>query len=383
VSDAHASISGVKLVAQVKLLPDPAQAAALRATLALANQAANLASRVAWKRRCFNNYTLRKHTYAQVKALGLSAQPAQHAIKKAADAYKAGKANRKACRVFHPEAAHPFDDRCLSWQHDAQTVSIWTVHGRLKGVRFTCGQHQRALLTCRKGESDLVYRDGGWYLYATCELPEPPRVAPNGFVGVDLGIVNIATTSDGTWHAGQHLNRVRHRHRRLRGKLQSIGTKSAKRRLRRRGRKETRFATDTNHCIAKRIVAEAQRTGRGIALEDLTGLRSRVRLRRPQRATLHTWAFRQLGDFIAYKARGAGVVVVYVDPAYTSQTCAECGYVDKANRAGQALFCCRSCSVAAHADHNAARNIAARGQAGWAAVNQPNADTPVAASDAA
>lgn len=328
----------------------------------------------------FGTYALRRHTYAQVKALGLSAQPAQHVIKKVADAYKL---DRRTHRMFRPDAAQPFDDRCLSWQPDQGTVSIWTTAGRLKGIRFACGDHQQAMLAHRKGESDLVYRDGKWFLYATCEVAEAPPIQPSGFLGVDLGIVNIATTSDGHRHAGRHLNWVRHRNRHLRGKLQRKGTKSAKRLLKRRRRRETRFATDTNHVIAKCIVAEAQRTGRGIALEDLTGLRGRVRLRRPQRATLHTWAFHQLGRFIAYKARRAGVVVVGVDPAFTSQICADCGHVDPGNRVNQALFVCRSCGVAAHADHNAARNIALRGHVGWAAVNQPNADTPAAASDAA
>jgi putative transposase len=182
------------------------------------------------------------------------------------------------------------------------------------------------------------------------------------------------TTSDGQHHAGSHLNRVRHRNQRLRAKLQKKHTKSAKRLLKHRRRKERRFATDTNHVIAKRIVAEAERTGRGIALENLRGIRGRVRLRRPQRATLHSWAFRQLGQFVSYKARRAGVVVVHVDPAYTSQACSACGHVRRDNRLGQAKFCCRSCGFAGHADWNAARNIAQRGAAGWAAVNQPHAD---------
>jgi putative transposase len=114
-------------------------------------------------------------------------------------------------------------------------------------------------------------------------------------------------------------------------------------------------------------VTEAERTSSGIALEDLGGIRQRVRLRRPQRVTLHSWAFHQLGTFVAYKARRAGVPVVYVDPAYTSQTCADCGHIDKLNRATQALFSCRSCGVVAHADRNASRNIAARGEAAWIA----------------
>ena len=109
----------------------------------------------------------------------------------------------------------------------------------------------------------------------------------------------------------------------------------------------------------------AERTSAGIALEDLGGIRQRVRLRKPQRVTLHSWAFAQLGEFIAYKAHRAGVPVVHVDPAYTSQTCCECGHVDKKNRVDQALFICRNCGVVAHADRNSSHNIAQRGAVVW------------------
>ena len=112
-------------------------------------------------------------------------------------------------------------------------------------------------------------------------------------------------------------------------------------------------------------MTEAERTGRGIALEDLTGIRDRVRFRKPQRVTLSSWAFHQLGTFIAYKAQRSGVPVVYVDPAYTSRTCADCGHTDKKNRVSQAWFACRSCGVVAHADRNGSRNIAARAATVW------------------
>ncbi|MFE4842724.1 RNA-guided endonuclease TnpB family protein, partial [Streptomyces sp. NPDC056689] len=112
-------------------------------------------------------------------------------------------------------------------------------------------------------------------------------------------------------------------------------------------------------------VTEAERTAHGIALEELRGIRRRVRLRKPQRVQLHSWAFAQLGDFIVYKARRAGVPLVYVDPAYTSQTCSQCRHVDKRNRVNQGLFICRECGVVAHADRNASHNIAARGAAVW------------------
>jgi IS605 OrfB family transposase len=103
----------------------------------------------------------------------------------------------------------------------------------------------------------------------------------------------------------------------------------SRRLLKKRRRKEARFAADVNHQISQRIVAEAQRTGRGIAVEELTGIRARVRLRQPQRAAVHSWAFAQLGAFLGYKARAAGVAFVEVDPAYTSQTCSAFGWVDQ------------------------------------------------------
>ena len=333
---------------------------------------------------------LQRLTYGDLKQMGLSAQPAIHVARKVAGAYAALKANIRAGNLsgpgsdrwvkagsrpirFRPDAAQPFDDRCLSWQMDRRTVSIWTVAGRLGGIRFRCSPAQLDQLRAyRQGESDL-YRDGKWFLYATCDVPGPDPAGPDGFTGVDLGIANIATTDDGTRHSGKHLNRVRHRNRALRRKLQAKGTKSAKRLLRKRSRKEARFAADTNHVIAKRIVTEAERTGRGIALEDLTGIRARVRLRKPQRVTLHSWAFAQLGQFIAYKAAQAGVPLVYVDPAYTSQACSRCGHISKKDRPDQATVRCTSRGFAEHADVNAARNIAARGVLGWADVMQPHA----------
>ncbi|MFE2985080.1 zinc ribbon domain-containing protein [Streptomyces sp. NPDC059262] len=100
-------------------------------------------------------------------------------------------------------------------------------------------------------------------------------------------------------------------------------------------------------------MAEAERTGRGIALEQLTGLRERARLRKPQRTTLHSWPFARLGSFFAYKAKKAGVPIVYVDPAYTSQECSQCHHTARHNRPSQAVFSCRVCGFVDHADHNA------------------------------
>mgnify|MGYP001580252114 FL=1 len=122
--------------------------------------------------------------------------------------------------------------------------------------------------------------------------------------------------------------------------------------------------------VSKCLVATAKDTGRGIALEDLTGLRDRITARRGQRATLHSWAFGQLRAFVIYKAKRAGVPVILVDPRNTSRTCPACGHVDKANRKSQALFSCQSCGYAGLADQIASENIRR------AAVNRPYAEAP-------
>ncbi|MEU1449771.1 MULTISPECIES: RNA-guided endonuclease InsQ/TnpB family protein [Streptomyces] len=375
----------MKIVVQVRLMPTPEVASALECTLRTANESANWLSGQAYERGETSRKALQGFAYHDLKSRGLSAQPALHVLRKVADAYTTLHANIRAGNLGKPgskrrakaesqpiafrlDAAQPYDDRCLSWQVDERTVSVWTTAGRIRGVRFACSEQARKLLADhRKGESDLVHRDGMWLLIATCEIPEPDVFEPDGFIGVDLGIANIATTSTGYLAAGRGLNRHRTRQLDLRRKLQAKGTKSAKRRLKHRSRKESRHAANVNHIISKKIVTEAERTSHGIALEDLGGIRQRVRLRKPQRVTLHSWAFAQLGQFLEYKARRAGVPLVYAGPAYTSQECAECHHIEKKNRVDQARFICRRCGVVAHADRNASRNIAARGEAAWIA----------------
>src|SRR5207247_5850403 len=109
--------------------------------------------------------------------------------------------------------------------------------------------------------------------------PDPEE--PTGCLGVDLGIVNLATDSDGETYRGSQIDRKRKWYANRRQALQQVGTKSAKRRLRQTRRRQRRFQKDTNHRIRKRLVAAAQCTTRGIALEDLKGIRARVRVRGP------------------------------------------------------------------------------------------------------
>jgi IS605 OrfB family transposase len=387
-----------KLAVQVKLLPTPEQAAALAATLRAVNEAANWTSDVAFAHGAPREYALRKLTYAELRGRGLGSQVALLVIKKTSHAYttlagliKAGRLQglraKKATSKpvgFRSDAAQAFDDRCLSWDHDARTISIWTVQGRMRGIRFSGHlDHLKVLAGRRQGESDLVCRDGAWYMVATIDVPDAEvNTDPVDFLGVDMGIVNIATTSDGDNYSGAGLRRYRKRMAKVRAELQAKATKSAKRKLKARARREARTVAHVNHMIAKTLVAEAERTGRGIALEDLKGIRDRVRLPAAQRGELNSWSFHQLQAFIKYKARRAGVPVVVADARHTSQRCPRCGHTGRSNRPARNDFACRGCGLAGPADTVAAVNVRNRARMTWAVVNQPIvADTPQPAAD--
>jgi putative transposase len=360
----------VKLVAKVKVVPTAEQRQLLKDTLYQANSAANEVSGVAWEAKCFRPFAIHKLVYEEVRQrYGLSAQMTVRVIGKVADAYKAGK---KRERKFKKLGAIAYDSRILSWQMEEQRISIWAMGGRQR-MRYQGGERQLELLENQLGETDLAYRGGEFYLLATCEVEEPEVKDVTGYLGVDLGIVNLATDSDEHVYAGGQVNGLRRRHAKLRSRLQSRGTKSARRLLRKRSRKEQRFAADVNHCIAKELVERAERTGQGVAIEDLTGIRERVRVRKAQRRQHSAWAFDDLRKKIAYKARLLGIPVIAVNPRNTSRTCHECGHCEKGNRQSQERFECQSCGHVSNADYNAACNIAGRAADALASiVNQPN-----------
>jgi IS605 OrfB family transposase len=354
----------MKLTATVKLKPTDTQRELLFETLERANAACNAISEQAWVAKSFGRVPVHELTYyAAREQFGLAAQLAVRCIGKVVDAYKV---DRKTKRLFKKLGAVPYDSRILNWRIPDNMVSIWLLGGRQE-IDFVTGDHQLALLQYQQGESDLVYKKGAFYLFTTCDVPDEAPFDPEGWLGVDLGIANIAADSNGEMYSGSAVKNVRHRQRRLRRKLQKCQTDSARRKLKKLAGQEQRFARHVNHTISKRILAKVQGTGQGIALENLGGIRDRVTVRKSQRATLHSWSFYQLRQFVDYKAQRYGVPVVYVDPRNTSRECSACGHIDKANRKTQATFSCTSCGHAAHADVNAAINIGRR-----AAVNPPN-----------
>ncbi len=351
--------TNMKLVVMVKLSPSEEQRRALLETLEHFNEAANWIASVAYLNRTASKYKLQSLIYHEVRErFGLSAQMTVRCISKVCEVYKRDKSKKP---TFREHGAMVYDERLMSFK-GLDRVSLLTLGGReLVPVRL--GDYQEARMDRRRGQADLIYRNGTFYLALTVDAPEPePELDPSGTLGVDLGIANLATDSDGEIHTSERVEKSRKRYERIRAKLQKAGTKSAKRHLKRLSGRERRFKKDTNHVLSKRIVSKAKESDRGIGLEDLQGIRERCgkRLRRSQRGRHSKWAFGELRGFLEYKARLAGVSLACVDPAYTSQACNECGHCERANRRSQSKFVCKGCGHVAHADINASKNIARR-----------------------
>ena len=345
-------------------------AAVLSETAAAFNAAAAWIARVCWDEGIANSNTAHHRVYGETRRrFGLGAQLAVCARAKAMEALKAvRKKGGETCPTFGPRGSVRYDARTYRLL-PLDDVTLNTLHGRVV-CRMQPGARQRAMLLDEAwtiGGAELVQRRGVWYLHVVQHAPAPSESEPTGYLGVDLGIVNIATDSTGQPFTGEPVTKTRERRFRHRQSLQAKNTRRARARLRKAARREARFQRDINHIVSKTVVGKAAASCKALALEDLSGIRQRCgHVRHEQRRQHNSWAFFQLRTFVAYKAQAAGVRVVYVDPRHTSRTCSACGYCDKRNRPDQAHFRCLQCGFTANADYNGELNIAH-----LAAVNRP------------
>lgn len=337
----------------MKLLPNCEQANLLLETMNEANAVCNAISDVAWEKRIFNNFKLHHEVYHRYKAaFKLSSQILVRCIAKVADSYKL---DRKVKREFRPIGGIGYDSRIMTYKPN-DIVSLWAIGGRLK-IPFVC--HNRNYLPYINGEADLVYKKGKFYLFQTVDVPEEDITNVEEFIGVDMGLVEIAALSNGKSFNSPKLNTYREKRQKVRSSLQSKGTKGSKKVLKRLSSRERTTSTIINHTISKQIVQLAKSEGKGIAIEDLKGIRfSANKKGKKFRTRVNKWNFNQLRSFITYKCLLNGVKLVAVPPAYTSKTCHNCLHIG--NRQGK-KFTCNNCNSVFDADENAAKNIALLG----------------------
>ena len=230
-----------------------------------------------------------------------------------------------------------------------------------------------------KGANIGIDRKGRVFVNLIYECPDSVIEGNNDgkIVGLDRGVYNIVTTSEGDHYGAKDVRRVKRKYNHVRSELQEKGTRSAKRRLKAISGREKRFVQDQNHCISKKL-ANTDEDVSVYVLENLSSmnmLKLKGKSNKTMRKWLSNWSYSDLEFKLVYKCKMNGIRVEFVDARYTSQKCSVCKTIDKASRNGN-RYTCRHCGSRMHADTNAAINIRDNYitrvmQSGQAAVNQP------------
>lgn len=332
--------------------------------------ACNQILEVAKANKQWNTTKLHHLVYKPVReSTGLKANHVCQAIRRVIGNAKVVKQIHK----FRPTSIN-LDVRTFTYNEEKQTVGVTLIAGR-KQFKLLIGNYQLALL---KGQTPTAAtlnktKKGDYYINICVDIPTDPTGKTPKVIGVDLGRKDIATTSTGKSWSGEKIQATRDRYSKVRANVQCKRTRNSRRLLRRLKGREQRFQKWLNHNISKQLVNEAKQANAALAFEDLTGIRDSLNEKprsKTERRRTNNWAFYQLRLFTQYKAVIAGVPVVFIPPAYTSQTCSRCGHIHpvkgKSYRNGK-RFKCGYCGLEHDADVNAAKNIAALG----ASVSSP------------
>jgi len=376
-------------VIQIHLHTTLEQATQLAETVKQFTDVYNVVCRYGWENREKNGVKLHHATYYQMREEfpHLNANVLIQARIKATETLKSALTWQEKHRVKHlkrvekartqgkPEprfkpvtcpqsvwCAIRYNERTYTLNWTRSTVNLSTVEGRTV-LPFTVPEYCRKYLGNPNTTADLLCKNGRWWLHVVVSVPEPVVVQDSTVTGVDLGLNRPAVTSNRQFLGKKRWKEIDRRAFRLKRKLQSNGSKSAKRHLKKLSQKQARFHRDCDHVLSKQIVASTP-PGATIVLENLTTIRETSKIGRGKanknvdnKRKLHRWTFAQLSTFIAYKGQERGIRVEKIDPRHTSQTCSRCGHQARTNRRSQSLFHCRSCGYQLNADLNASYNI--------------------------
>ena len=336
-------------------------------TATMYTQACQVALDYGFKNKTHNKNKINAGTYMQIreKIPRLPSGLVQCARDQAAEMLKRERLRRLSTKK---KMQIRYDKRTFKFYPDGEYVSLSTVIGRMN-FPVNIYKYMRQYLHGKFTNAQLVVRKGKVFLNIQCKLPDKqPHIESQSVLGIDRGIMNIVTCSDNSFANSSHLRKVKGHYQYLKAKLQSIGTASAIRKLKKLSGAERRFTLDVNHVLAKEIV---QKPYDVFAVEALRIGRRKIHGRRFNRM-LGGWSYGQLLTMLTYKSENIGKRIVQVNPRHTSQRCSKCGYIDKQNRKGL-KFKCKQCGFELNADLNAARNIGEIGKSELVrlSVNQP------------
>ncbi len=316
----------------------------------------------AWKLKIRNNVKLHPFVYTDLRTIGLPSQLAIACIKQACGMVKKAKTKPivKFCSIrYNPPRSFSFKNNILS---------ISTIKGRIK-VPFNIPDCYKDYFNWKVDESLLRIDSKGrcFFLFTFSQENHAQSSDSHRVLGVDLGMNNLAVTSDRQFFHSSKVKQIKRKFKFLRSKLQAKGTRSSRRLLKKLSGKEKRFMAKVNHEISKEIVSKFN--GNKIVMENLRGIRKTSRGKR-MNYWISNWSFFQLQNFIQYKAERNGIEIIKVKPNYTSRICSRCGQLGSRS---SCLFSCSHCNYSLDADLNASLNLASPMlEKRQAAVNQPN-----------
>lgn len=248
---------------------------------------------------------------------------------------------------------------------------------KVGSIRFRVTRDWEAVTAATSARVTL--RHGQWHIALTTP-PAPPQTAGTGqSTGIDRGVANTLTLSDGTFHQAPTLTtgeqaRFIHLQRRLarqhKGSNRRAATKAALGRLHLRlTNRRTDWVEQTTTTLARNYdhIALEKLNTRGMTKRpapqpdpDTPGafLPNQARAKAALNKAILASCWGQFADRLEHKTLPGHVI--YVNPANTSRQCHQCGHTAPENRESQAVFRCHQCGHTTHADTNAARNIQAR-----------------------
>lgn len=301
---------------------------------------------VAWGMKIRNNIQLHPFVYQDLKKMGLPSQLSISCIKQACGMVKKARSNP----IINKVSIRYNTPRSFSFKNNV--LSISTIQGRVKipikipnyALDYFDWKIKESLLTKNKEKYYFTFTFAGEDVQSSNQHQR--------ILGIDLGVNKLAVTSDNKFY-GKNIKKLRIKHDKLVSTLQSKGTKSAKKKLKKLSGGWRRFMTWSNHNISKKIV-ESLKSGDVVVMEDLKGIRKTAKYNK----WVHKWAFFQMQKFIEYKALAKGIRVVYINPKYTSKSCNRCRSLNTSRHSG--FFECLSCFHSLDSDLNGSRNIAKR-----------------------
>lgn len=360
------------LTAKVKIEVDPSSGILLYQTMQTYASACNFVSDYVFKTRDLSRIHLHDALYYRIREnFGLGSQMVESVIKTVIARYKTILENQK--EWIRPNFKTPQADlvrgRDYTLYPNRNTVSIKTLHGRIRVPYYDRGLEEYFTGDYRFGTARLVFKHGKYFLHVPVsrEIEELDRDKVTNVTGVDRGVRFAAVTYDSmgrtAFYSGKEIKQRRAHYKALREELRQKGTPSSRRRLKEIGNRENRWMNDVNHCIAKTLCASNPQ-GTMFVLEDFTRFhRASERVRTKRGYVSVTWTYHDLEQKLTYKARKNRQMVIKVSPAYTSQKCPACGHADKNNRDRRNhRFCCRNCGYRSNDDRVAAMNLQRKGR---------------------